>query len=105
MERAVSDDGIFSTDVLEYLIRKKMPFAEAHETVGRIVRYSQDSGIAMRDLPLGVWMKFSKLFEAGIFKIFDPLTSVSAKKTIGSTQPAMVKAQIKKWNQKLKLRG
>lgn len=97
MTRAALDDGLYATDILEYLVSKKMAFAEAHHLVGEIVRYGISEKIAFKEIPLKRWKRFSKLFDAKVYDLFDPNKSVRAKKTEGSTNPAKVKAQIKKW--------
>ena len=101
MDASVEDDNLYATDVLEYLVRKGMAFSEAHETVGRAVRHSAESGIAMRDLPLSEWKRFSAKFDQGVYDLFNPTASVKAKKTIGSTNPGRVKGEISKWLKKL----
>lgn len=102
MEASVEDDNLYATDLLEYLVRKKAVFSQAHEIVGQVVRYAQDNRKAMRDLSLAEWKKFSPHFDQGIYDFFDPMNSVRAKKTFGSTQPAMVKREITKWKKILK---
>ncbi len=102
MEGSLDDDGLYATDLLEYLVRKKMPFSEAHHVVGQIVRFSTDKEVAMRDMKMTEWKKFSKHFGDDIYDLFNPKTSVEAKKTIGSTNPFRVKAEIQRWEKLLK---
>lgn len=97
MEASVEDDNLYATDILEYLVRKGMVFSEAHETVGRIVFYAQESGKTMRHLSIEEWKNFSPKFEASVYELFEPETSVNAKRTIGSTRPGFVKREIVKW--------
>lgn len=102
MAASVEDDTLYATDVLEYLVVKGMPFAEAHETVGKVVRHSQDTEKPIRDFSMQEWKNFSKLFDSKVYGLFDPKASVSAKKTIGSTNPARVRQEIVKWQKQLK---
>ena len=102
MKNSVQDDSLFATDLLEYLVRKKVPFSEAHETVGRVVRYAQDTGKRMRDFTLPEWKQFSKAFDQDVRHLFKAEISVSAKKTIGSTNPLRVKNQIQRWKKILR---
>lgn len=105
MAQSVEDDGLYATDVLEYLVRKGMPFAEAHETVGNAVRFAARNDRPMKDLTLDEWHDFSKKIGEDIYTLFDPQKSVSAKKTIGSTQPARVKKELARWKAALKVRS
>ena len=56
----------------------------------------------MREIPLEQWKKFNDNFDDDVFGLFEPATSVGAKKTIGSTNPTKVKAEIKRWETYLK---
>jgi argininosuccinate lyase len=102
MNEALQDDNLFATDLLDYLVRRGTVFAEAHETVGRVVRYALESGKPIRDLPLKEWKKFSSKFDPTVYDLFDPQVSVRAKRTIGSTHPARVRAEIAKWERALR---
>ncbi len=102
MEESAEEDVLFATDILESLVRKGMPFSEAHETVGKVVRYAQENEKPLREIPMGEWKKFSKLFDASVYDFFDARASVRGKLTIGSTHPRMVKAEILKWEKQLK---
>ncbi len=103
LEAAVQEETLFATDILEYLVRKGVPFSEAHEAVGRVIRYAQDSQESLRDLALKEWKKFSKAFDSEVQKLFDPESSVSGKRTIGSTNPKRVTSEIQKWRRRLKM--
>ncbi len=102
MAQAVEDDGLYATDVLEYLVRRGVPFAEAHEAVGSAVRFAAAEDRPMKDLTIKEWRSFSKKIDGGIYALFDPQTSVSAKKTAGSTQPGLVKKELARWQKILK---
>ncbi|MBI3312823.1 MAG: argininosuccinate lyase [Candidatus Omnitrophica bacterium] len=102
MQASIQDDNLFATDILEYLVRKKVPFRQAHETVGRAVRFALESGRPLREIALAEWKRFSPAFDGGVYDLFDARSSVRAKKTIGSTNPAMAAQQIKKWEKQLR---
>ncbi len=103
METALDDDSLFATDILEYLVRKKVPFSEAHHLVGETVRFAIESGKRQRDWNLAEWKNFSSKFEKDILKIFDAKISVKGKKTFGSSNPDRVKKEIADWKKKLSL--
>ena len=102
MAQAVDEDGLYATDILEYLVRKGMPFSEAHETVGQVVRFAASENRPMKDLTLEEWREFSKKFDGDMTAFFDSQRSVGAKKTAGSTRPAFVKRELARWRKKLK---
>ncbi len=102
IEKSVEDDNLFATDILEYLVRKGVAFSEAHETVGRAVRHGLEEKKLLRDLPLEDWKNFSKVFDSDIFDLFEPASSIKAKKTIGSTHPDRVKKEIQQWEKRLR---
>ena len=99
--KSLDDDSLFATDILEYLVRKKIPFSEAHALVGRTVRHAIESEKRLRDWSVREWQKFSPRFGADIHDLFDARESVKGKKTIGSTHPAQVKQAIAKWKKTL----
>lgn len=101
VEASVEDDNLYATDVLEYLVRKGMSFSEAHETVGGLVQYSAEKNKVLSELSLTEWKQFSKLFDQKVYALFNPQASVAEKKTLGSTNPQMVKKEIKRWEKTL----
>ncbi len=99
--RSLDDDSLFATDILEYLVRKKVPFSEAHELVGRTVRQAIESEKRLRQWSVQEWQKFSPEFGADIHDLFDAKESVKGKKTIGGTHPERVKQAITEWKKTL----
>ncbi|MFH0986124.1 MAG: argininosuccinate lyase [Candidatus Omnitrophota bacterium] len=99
--RALDDDSLFATDVLEYLVRKKVPFTEAHHLVGETVRCAIESEKRLREWSVKEWQKFSPKFGADIHDLFDAKESVKGKKTIGSTHPSRVRQAIAEWKKAL----
>lgn len=99
---SVADDFLFATDILEYLVQKGMAFSDAHELVGRIIRYATEHGRSLRQFELPEWKRFSKYFCPDIYGLFDPAVSVAAKKTIGSTNPKRVRTELQRWKRRLR---
>jgi argininosuccinate lyase len=99
--KSLDDDSLFATDILEYLVRKKVPFSEAHALVGRTVRHAIESEKRLREWTVKEWQKFSPRFGADIHDLFDAKESVKGKKTVGSTHPARVKQTIAEWKKVL----
>ncbi len=98
----VKDEYFFSVDILEYLVRKGASYREAHDTVGVIVKECLDKGIKIADLSITSLKKYSMYFELDVKNLLTPEISVQIKRSVGSTNPALVKAQITRWKNKLK---
>lgn len=94
MRSALTGDFSTATDLADYLVRKGMPFRNAHELVGQIVRTCIERGIGLEAVDLNFLRQFSPLFEADALSVLAPETSVRARTTFGSTAPESVKAQI-----------
>ena len=97
----LEDEFLFATDLAEYLVRKGVAFKEAHGIIGAIVKSCQDNGTAISALSLSEIKAFSEVFEKDVFEMLNPETSVKNKKTIGGTNPEMVKKEISVWKNKL----
>jgi len=101
LSKSLDDDSLFATDILEYLVRKKVPFSEAHSLVRQTVRQAIESEKRLREWSVKEWQKFSPKFGADIHDLFDAKESVKGKKTIGSTHPAQVRQAIAAWKKAL----
>jgi argininosuccinate lyase len=84
-------DGSFATatDLADYLVGKGLPFRQAHEVVGKLVRYAIDHQKTFSGLTLVEFKEFSPLFEEDAMRI-TPATSMAARNTYGGTAPAQV---------------
>lgn len=95
------DDTLYATDLADYLVKKGVPFASAHEQAGRIVAYFEGR-LPLRDIPLDVLLRFAPAVDKDVENIFDPKHSVYLKKTTGSTNPVEVRRQIARWKKELR---
>ena len=102
MESAADDSNLLATDLAEYLVKKRMPFRKAHETVGQLVAECARKGRMLSDLPISKLKKVSPLFDVDVAKVFDVRHSLSARRAIGAPAPDNVKAQIRRWRKKLR---
>ncbi|OGK81060.1 MAG: argininosuccinate lyase, partial [Candidatus Rokubacteria bacterium GWA2_73_35] len=66
MRRAAGEHFATATDLADYLVRKGLPFRQAHAAVGRVVRYALDEGKALEDLGLAELRRFSPLIEGDV---------------------------------------
>ncbi len=85
-----------ATDAAEYLVKKKMPFREAHGITGRIVLYCIRNKKQLKELSIPEFKKFSPLFSKDIYRHISAEGSVKAKISRGGTAPSEVKKQIRR---------
>jgi argininosuccinate lyase len=91
---AASEDYALATDYADYLVRKGLPFREAHEAVGKLVRHAEEKGVELSRLSLADLRKFSPLFAEDALKI-DVMSSLAARDVTGGTAPSRVKEALK----------
>lgn len=97
MESAADDPNLLATDLAEYLVKKGMPFREAHEAVGQLVRRAANTKVALNNVSLLEMQEISTLFEDDIVKVFDVRASLSKRTAVGAPSPENVAAQIARW--------
>ncbi|MBC7413527.1 MAG: argininosuccinate lyase [Herminiimonas sp.] len=83
-----------ATDLADYLVKKGLPFRDAHEAVARAVRTCVDRGCDLSDLTLDEMRQFSPLIEQDIFDVLTLEGSVAARDHVGGTAPRQVRAAI-----------
>jgi argininosuccinate lyase len=84
-----------ATDLADYLVKKGLPFRDAHEVVGKTVAFAISSGQDISELSLSDLQTFSKLIEADIFDSISLEGSLSARNHIGGTSKAQIIKAIK----------
>jgi argininosuccinate lyase len=94
MERAALKGYATATDLADYLVKKGLPFRDAHEIVAHAVKAAIAHKLDLADLPLEVLQQFSALIEADVYDVLSLRGSLHARNTLGGTAPAQVHAQI-----------
>ena len=92
---AAIDASMLATDLADYLVRKGVPFREAHGMAGKAVRAAAEKGVSLEQLSLSEWQATGP-FDTDVKEVFDPLKSVEARNAIGGASPQSVKEQIQK---------
>lgn len=95
MKSAAIENYSLATDVADYLAKKGMPFREAHEIAGRLVRQAESRGLELHELDFADYRALSPLFERDVLKI-DVEASVRARDVPGGTAPRRVKAELRR---------
>ncbi|VAW16558.1 Argininosuccinate lyase [hydrothermal vent metagenome] len=101
IEARIHNESLFSVDIMEYLIKKGVSYRDAHDTVGKIIRECTDKGIAIAELSKKELQQYSKKFDLDVKILLNPQMSVKIKKSLGSTNPTLVKKQIESWKKSL----
>jgi argininosuccinate lyase len=92
---AASHGYLNATELADYLVRRGMPFREAHETVGRIVVRALDQGVELNELSLEELQSFSSLIESEVFASLSLQQTLASKNQIGGTAPERVETELK----------
>jgi argininosuccinate lyase len=95
--RAATQEGYATaTDLADYLVKRGMPFRDAHETVARAVRAAEERGVDLAALPLADLQAFSPLVGNDVFAVLTPEGSAASRASRGGTAPDEVRAAIRR---------
>jgi len=83
-----------ATDLADYLVKKGLPFRDAHETVAHAVKAAISHNVDLSELPLSVLQSFNPSIEKDVFDALSLRGSLNARNTLGGTAPSQVQAQI-----------
>ncbi len=100
MRRAASADYALATDVADYLVRKGLPFRDAHDAVGKLVQYAEERGKSFAQLTIDEYRRFSPLFGADVTQL-SLASSLRARDVPGGTAPRRVSTAIRQWKRRL----
>tara|TARA_Y100000589_G_scaffold46535_1_gene39084 strand:- start:382 stop:1761 length:1380 start_codon:yes stop_codon:yes gene_type:complete len=99
--KSVEQDFSNATDLADYLVNKKIPFREAYQIVGSIVKFCLSKNKLLKDLSLVDLKFFNEQFEQDIFEKITPRNVVDSRNSIGGTGFEQVKYQLSSWKSKL----
>jgi len=95
MRRAAEDGFITATDLADYLVRKGMPFREAHEAVGRSVLRAIELGCGLASMPLVEYQQLSPLIADDVYDALSVDASVSRRKSYGGTAQTNLSSRLR----------
>ncbi len=101
LNEAVTCDFSNATDVADYLVAKNIPFREAYQIVGRVVRLCLQNEILLKDLSLAQWKEIHSAFEEDIYERLMPQNVVASRVSEGGTGFDRVQEQLNKWKNEL----
>jgi argininosuccinate lyase len=90
-----------ATDLADYLVKKGLPFRDAHEAVARAVRACDIAKCDLSEMPLEKLREFSPLIEQDVYAVLTLEGSVAARDHIGGTAPKQVRAAIARVREQL----
>jgi len=96
MEEAAHQGHLTATDLAEYLVRKGVPFREAHEAVAQAVRYAESRGCELSELKLAELQHYSPVIAKDVAEVLTLEGSLKSRTHLGGTAPVRVKAAIAK---------
>ena len=102
MRAAVLEGHATATDLADYLVRKGVPFRDAHQVVARAVRAAEAAGVDLAALPLEKLQQFSRKIERDVARVLTPEGSVAARKHAGGTAPAEVRKAVARARKRLR---
>ena len=105
MKRATGAGFLNATDAADYLVRKGMPFREAHEVAGRAVAWCIKKEKTLEELDMKEWKALSPLFKADIRAAVSIVRSLNTRKVYGGTALATVRKRLDAVNKELKKGG
>jgi len=94
MERAALKGYATATDLADYLVKKGLPFRDAHETVAHAVKAATTHQVDLSELPLAVLQQFNPSIEKDVYDVLSLRGSLNARNILGGTAPAQVRAQV-----------
>ncbi|MFP5474007.1 MAG: argininosuccinate lyase [Gammaproteobacteria bacterium] len=94
MEAAALRGYATATDLADYLVKKGLPFRDAHETVAHAVKTAIAEGVDLSQLPLATLQRFNPAIQDDVFGVLSLRGSLEARNTLGGTAPVQVTAQI-----------
>lgn len=99
---AEKEDFMSSMDLAEYLVRRGVPFRQAHDTIGRVVSFCLEQSRSLKDLTVEELKRFSPAFDEDFKRYVGWQASIAAKQSAGGTGHAEVAKALKRWEEKLK---
>jgi argininosuccinate lyase len=94
MERAALKGYATATDLADYLVKKGLPFRDAHEVVAHAVKTAIAKGVDLAELPLDALQAFNAAIGDDVYAVLSLRGSLHARNVLGGTAPAQVRAQI-----------
>jgi argininosuccinate lyase len=100
-ERAASDPALLATDLADYLVKKGMPFRQAHHVVGAVVALAEKTGKPLNQLTIAELQSVDKTFGRDALGVFDLKTAMTKRNLTGAPGTKEVAKQLERWREQL----
>ncbi len=100
--RACEEGFLDATALAEYLVLKGIPFRQAHEIVGNIVKYCIKTNRILPELGLDTFKKYSPVIDEDVYEVLGTENCIKRYKSTGSTAPTLVRKQLNDWEKRLR---
>ena len=100
-ETAASDPALLATDLADYLVRKGMPFRQAHHVVGAVVALSEQVGKPLNQLSLAELQSVNQTFGRDALKVFELRAAMARRNLVGAPGTKPVRKQLARWRERL----
>jgi argininosuccinate lyase len=101
MERAALKGYATATDLADYLVKKGLPFRDAHEVVAHAVKSAIQQGVDLSELPLATLQGFHAAIGQDVYDVLSLRGSLNARNVLGGTAPEQVRKQIERHRARL----
>jgi argininosuccinate lyase len=102
MEAAAGYGFSTATDLADWLVREtNLPFRKAHHVTGAAVKRAEELGVDLAGLPLEELQKLDANINQNVYDVLSPRASAESRTSYGGTAPDQVRAQIKRWKERL----
>ena len=98
---AASDPLLLATDLADYLVRKGVPFRQAHHLVGSLVASAEQSGRSLNQLTVDEFRRVDKHFGPDVTSVFDLDRAMARRQLAGSPGTAPVRKELARWRKVL----
>ncbi|GAB6049826.1 argininosuccinate lyase [Hydrogenophilus islandicus] len=105
MRAALREGFATATDLADYLVKRGVPFRDAHEIVARAVRVAERQGVDLAELPLATLQQLSPVIAEDVAEVLTIEGSLAARAHIGGTAPEAVRAAIAHARARIEQRG
>ncbi len=105
MKEAAGDPALGATDLAEHLVREGVPFRRAHEIVGSLVRYAEQQGVSLRDVPEAELPSIAPELNAACLIALSPTRAVASRTVVGGPAPSQVLHEAARLEAELKTLG
>src|ERR1039458_2821771 len=98
---AASDPALLATDLADYLVRRSLPFRQAHHAVGALVALAEGLGKPLNQLTLAELRSVEKQFGADVLRVFDLTQALALRQATGAPGTKEVRKQLARWKKRL----